>query len=75
MDVNLTNLNLSNFYTQNVTDMGGMFYGCKSLINLNISNFSTQNVTNMAEMFKGCISLKEENIITKDIKIFNPIYI
>ena len=27
----LTNLNLSNFNTQNVTDMSGMFYGCKSL--------------------------------------------
>ena len=27
----LTNLNLSNFNTQNVTDMSFMFVGCKSL--------------------------------------------
>ena len=27
----LTNLNLSNFNTQNIRDMDGIFYGCKSL--------------------------------------------
>ena len=30
----LTNLNLSNFNTQNVTNMYGMFYGCESSTNL-----------------------------------------
>ena len=28
----LTNIDLSNFNTQNVTDMSGMFHGCSSLI-------------------------------------------
>ena len=32
----LTNINLSNFNTQNVTDMSGMFDGCSSLKKENI---------------------------------------
>ena len=37
----LTKLNLSNFNTQNVTNMIGMFQNCNSLTNLNLSNFNT----------------------------------
>ena len=69
----LTNLNLSNFNTQNVTNMESMFGGCKSLTNLNLSNFNTQNVTNMADMFVGCKSLTKTNIIIKDNKILKEI--
>ena len=61
-----TNLNLSNFNTQKVTDMNYMFNNCCSLTNLNLSNFNTQNVSYMRDMFSGCNSLKKENIITKD---------
>ena len=43
----LTNLNLSNFNTQNVTNMSFMFSECDSLTNINLSNFNTQNITNM----------------------------
>ena len=43
----LTNLNLSNFNTQNVKDIRSMFSYCKSLINLNLSYFNTKNVTDM----------------------------
>ena len=32
----LNNLNLSNFNTQNVTDMAYMFYGCSSLNKKNV---------------------------------------
>ena len=32
----LTNLNLSNFNTNNVTNMGCMFFECKNLTNNNI---------------------------------------
>ena len=35
----LTNLNLSNFNTQNVINMSGMFSYCSSLTNLNLLNF------------------------------------
>ena len=50
----LKELNLSNFNTNNVTNMKGMFWECSSLKELNLSNFNTNNVTNMAGMFYGC---------------------
>ena len=53
----ISNLDLSNFNTQNATNMCGMFRGCSSLSNLNLSNFNTQNVTNMSYMFYECSSL------------------
>ena len=34
----LTNIDLSNFNTQNVTNMSYMFYKCSSLTNINLSN-------------------------------------
>ena len=34
----LLNLDLSNFSTENVTNMALMFQGCSSLININVSN-------------------------------------
>ena len=58
----LTNINLSNFNTQNVTNMGSMFDGCSSLTNINLSNFNTQNVTDMSCMFSCCSSLTNINL-------------
>ena len=58
----LTNLNLSNFNTQNVTNMSNMFNWCESLKNLNLSNFNNQNVTNMSCMFCNCKSLTNLNL-------------
>ncbi|MGN8739529.1 InlB B-repeat-containing protein [Bilifractor sp. HCP3S3_D3] len=56
---NLTSINLANFNTSRVTDMGAMFYGCKNLTSLDLSNFYTSNVTNMSEMFFGCANLNK----------------
>ncbi|MBQ1885287.1 MAG: BspA family leucine-rich repeat surface protein, partial [Bacteroidales bacterium] len=53
----LTTLDVSNFNTANVTDMGGMFSDCRSLTTLDLSNFNTANVTDMYSMFYYCISL------------------
>ena len=54
----LTNINLANFNTQNVTNMSHMFYNCSSLTNINLSNFNnTKHVTNMKHMFYECNSL------------------
>ena len=53
----LTNIDLSNFDTQNIINMDHMFYGCESLTNINLSNFNTQNVTNMDGLFGECESL------------------
>ena len=37
----LINLDISNFNTQNITDMGGMFNGCESLNTIDVSHFNT----------------------------------
>ena len=50
----LEELNISNFNTDNVTNMDGMFLDCSLLKELNLSNFNTNNVTNMDGMFNGC---------------------
>ena len=65
----LKQINLSNFNTNNVTDMSYMFNGCSSLKQINLSNFNTNNVTNMYRMFDGCEKLTKNNIITKDKRI------
>ena len=43
--------------TENVTDMGHMFYSCSSLTSLDVTHFNTENVTNMGYMFSDCSSL------------------
>ena len=65
-------LNLSNFNTNNVTNMGHMFQGCSSLKKLNLSNFNTNQVTFMSDMFCRCYSLKELNL--SNFNINNAIY-
>ena len=62
----LTSIDLSNFNTQNATNMSYMFSGCKSLTNINLSNFNTQNVTNMSGMFDWC-----ESLTSIDLSNFN----
>ena len=55
--LSLTNLDLSNFDTSNVTGMNNMFGGCSSLTTLDVSNFDTSNVTYMGGMFDSCSDL------------------
>ena len=55
-------LDLSNFNTEDVTDMKNMFSNCYSLKEINLSNLNTKKVTNMAGMFAECNSLKELNL-------------
>ena len=54
---NLTNIDVSNFDTKNVTDMSGMFDSCNNLTNIDVANFDTNNVTDMGCMFYGCNNL------------------
>ena len=54
---NITEINLSNFNTSQVTLMWSMFNGCSSLTSLDLSNFNTSQVTDMRWMFIGCSSL------------------
>ena len=53
----LTDLNLSNFNTQNIINMSSILSHCSSLTNLDLSNFNTQNVCDMSSMFSDCSSL------------------
>ena len=43
--------------TENVTNMGRMFYDCSKLTSLDVSKFNTANVTNMSTMFYNCSKL------------------
>ena len=54
-DSNVTAVDLRD--TQNVTNMSGLFYGCKYLTS--IKPINTQNVTDMSYMFDGCVKLKK----------------
>ena len=60
----LTNLDFSNFNTEDIINMEYMFFQCKSLTNINFSNFNTENITNMEYMFYKCKSLSDLNLST-----------
>ena len=55
--ISLTILDLSNFNTSLVQDMGWMFYQCRNLTSLNLSSFTKSNTTTLDYMFAECISL------------------
>ena len=49
----LTNIDLSNFNSQNVESMFKMFYDCNSLVYINLSNFNTCKCKRMYHMCSG----------------------
>lgn len=55
-------LDISTFDTKNVTDMGGMFQGCKKLSTLDLKHFNTSQVQEMGYMFLDCTSLQTIDI-------------
>ena len=62
----LKELNLSNFNTDNVTNMSYMFSGCKLLKELDISNFNVSKVNNMDYMLSNlrlkALKISDSNI-------------
>ena len=55
---NISKLDISNFDTQNVADMGGMFYGCSKLTTIYVSDkFVTTRLVSGSDIFKGCEKL------------------
>ena len=52
--------------TENVTEMSGMFCGCKALTMLDVSKFDTKNVQSMSSMFWGCHALTTLDISNFD---------
>lgn len=73
----VNNLNLSNFYSYNVTDMSCMFRGCRNLVELDLSSFDTSKVVNMSEMFGYCISLTRldlSNFVINNTRLFYDMF-
>lgn len=65
--VALTSLYLTNFNTEKVTSMEGMFSYCRTLTTIYASSkFVTTQVSNSSGMFKYCEKLKGEEVWTKD---------
>lgn len=53
-----SNINFSNFYTNNVVDMSYMFYNADDTVKLDLSGFDTSKVENMEAMFSNMYALK-----------------
>ena len=63
---NITDVDLSNFDTSQVTSMSYMFSGMSKLTSLNLSNFDTSKVINMSGMFRSM-----SNLTSLDLSNFN----
>ncbi len=60
--------------TSNVTNMGCMFYKCKSLNSLDVSHFDTSNVKNMGSMFLYCSGLTDLDVSNFDTSNVTEMY-
>ena len=59
---NIKTIDLSNFDTSEVTDMGNMFRGCSSLEYINFGIHDTSSLILMSFMFSGCKNLTSVNL-------------
>jgi surface protein len=59
----LTELDLSKFNTDNVTDMFCMFDNCSSLKKLDLSKFNTDKVEDVSYMFNNCFEKKQTSFL------------
>ena len=74
---NIIEIDLSNFDSLQVVNMGYMFYGCSNLTFLNLSNFNTSSVTTMSNKFNGCkelTSLDLSNFDASKVNIINSMF-
>ena len=72
---NLSDLNLSSFYTPKVEYMNDMFYSCKNLTSLDIKSFSFKSVKNLKNIFYNCENLKTLQIYNSTNQITNSVNI
>lgn len=73
----LESLDLNNFDTSQVTEMGGMFFWCVTLKSLDLSFFNTSKVTSMFNMFRNCYSLTQldvSNFNTSKVTSMNAMF-
>ncbi len=64
---NITEVDLSNFDSSQVTNIHAMFFGCSSLISVNLPNFYVLNDKLNTRMFYKCPSLEYINIENFDL--------
>ena len=65
--IDITSIDLSNFDTNNITNMKNMFYQGFNIISIiGLSNFNTSNVTDMNGMFYWCSSLPSIDVSSFD---------
>ncbi len=57
-NITMTEIDLSNFDTSNVTNMKSMFHGCTRLEVLDVSSFDMTNVTKVLYMFESANKLR-----------------
>ena len=66
------------YNSPNVTNMSGMFSGCKNLTELDLSKFNTSKVEYIGNMFSDCTSLKNitfvNNFIISNVKNTNGMF-
>ena len=75
--LNITEIDLSNFYSSEVVDMSSFFYGCSNLSSLNLSNLDTSQVLEMNSMFYECsslVSLDLSNFETTQVVDMNSMF-
>lgn len=65
-DLEVQVLDVSNFKTENVEYMGGMFRGCYKIKELDLSNFNTEKVKSMVNMFSQCSGLTSVDVSSFD---------
>ena len=73
----ITEIDLSNFKTSQVTEMYAMFAYCSSLTSINLSNLDTLKVLSMNWMFAYCSSLTSldlSNFNTAEVRIMNTMF-
>ena len=55
--VNITEIDLSNFDTSQVTNMESMFHHCENMKKINLENINTSSVETMLSLFDACYKL------------------
>lgn len=58
----LTNVDIADWNTNQVTDCSAMFKGCSMIPYIDLSHWDTRNITDTSNMFYGCTNLKVLNL-------------
>ena len=73
----INEVDLSNFDTSKIVDMGLMFYNCQHITSINLANFDTSKVTSMWSLFNLCTritSLDLSKFNTSKVKIMQYMF-